>query len=165
MVCDLHSHYPMHLVPGLEHTTLELITSRHARARLLERGRAVLVGLAGRIGNYESFSSGPRVTVPRLREGNVGVAMSVLYSPFDEMDLSLRYGSPPQGRYVHALMRQLDAVEREVEEHEGSARIVRNPAELDDAVAAGEVALVHCVEGAFHLGDTPDGMEEAVSRL
>ena len=166
MVCDFHAHYAMHLVPGWEHTTLELITSQRARARLLDRGRAALVGLAGRVGNYETVSSGPRVTVPLLREGGVGVALSVLYSPFDEMDLSLRYGSPPQGRYLHTLMRQLESVERELEErHAATARIARNPAEMVEALAAGRVALVHCVEGAFHLGDTPEAMEESVAQL
>ena len=166
MVCDLHAHYPMHLVPGWDHTTFELLTSRWARARLLDRGRAALVALAGRLGNYETPSSGPRVTVPLLREGGVGVALSALYTPFDEMDLSLRYGSPPQGRYLHTLVRQLDAVEHEVaEQHARAARIARNPAELDGALAAGEVALVHCVEGAFHLGDTPEAMDQAVARL
>lgn len=166
MVCDLHAHYPMHLVPGFEHNTLDLITSRRARARLLDRLRAGMVGVAGRVANYESSSSGPRVTVPRLREGGVTVALSVLYSPFDEMDLSLRYGSPPVSRYVHTLLRQLDAVELEVSsEHAGAARIARNPAELDAALEAGEVALVHCVEGGFHLGPTPAEVDEAVTRL
>lgn len=166
MVCDLHAHYPMHLVPGWEHTTLELITSRRARARLLDRGRSALVGLAGKVGNYETPSSGPRVSVPLLREGGVGVALSVLYSPFDEMDLSLRYGSPPQARYLHTLVRQLEAVEREVaENHAGAARIARNPAEMDAALAVGELAIVHCVEGAFHLGATPAAMDEGVTHL
>lgn len=156
----------MHLVPGFDHAAYELVTSRKARARLLDRMRAVLVGLAGRLGNYESFSSGPRVTVPKLRQGRVGVALSVLYSPFDEMDLSLRYGSPPEPRYLHTLVRQLDAVEQEVAAaHAGQAAVARTPAELDAALEAGEVALVHCVEGAFHLGATPAAMEEGVERL
>lgn len=166
MVCDLHSHYPMHLVPGFDHAAYELVTSRRARARLLDRARGALVGVAGRLGNYESFSSGPRVTVAKLREGGVGVALSVLYSPFDEMDLALRYGSPPEERYFHTLMRQLDSVESEVAaNHAGQAVVARNPGELDAAIAAGEVALVHCVEGAFHVGATPAAMEEGVERL
>ena len=156
MVCDLHSHYPMHLVPGFDHAAYELVTSRRARAHLLDRARAGLVDIAGRVGNYESISSGPRVTVAKLREGRVGVALSVLYSPFDEMDLALRYGSPPEGRYFHTLVRQLDSVEAEVAaNHGGQAAVARNPAELDAAIAAGTVALVHCVEGAFHVGATP----------
>lgn len=166
MVCDLHAHYPMHLVPGFDHAVYELVTKRRARAALLERVRAGLVGFAGRLGNYESYSSGPRVTVPKLREGRVGVALSVLYSPFDEMDLSLRYGSPPQDRYLHTLIRQLDAVEEEVAaSHAGQARVARTPADLDAAIDAGEVALVHCVEGAFHAGSTPAAMEAGVERL
>lgn len=166
MFCDLHAHYPMHLVPGFDHAAYELVTSRRARARLLDRVRGRMLGIAGRIGNYESFASGPRVTVPKLRDGRVGVALSVLYSPFDEMDLSLRYGSPPQERYFHTLLRQLDAVESELAaEHAGRAMVARNPAELDAAIAAGEVALVHCVEGAFHVGATPAAMEEGVERL
>jgi microsomal dipeptidase-like Zn-dependent dipeptidase len=36
---------------------------------------------------------------------------------------------------------------------------------MDEALAAGKVAFVHCVEGAFHLGDTPDAMEGAVAQL
>lgn len=166
MVCDLHAHYAMHLVPGFEDRLLDLVLTRRARARLLDRGRAALVGLVGRVGNYESFSSGPRVTVPLLRAGDVRIALSVLYSPFDEMDLSLRYGSPPQRRYLPTLIRQLEAVEREVaERHAGRARVARTPAELDEALGAGEVALVHCVEGAFHVGDTPAAMEDGVRRL
>jgi microsomal dipeptidase-like Zn-dependent dipeptidase len=166
MVCDLHSHYPMHLVPGFEHAAYELVTSRRARARLLDRARAGLVGIAGRVGNYESFSSGPRVTVPKLREGRVGVALSVLYSPFDEMDLALRYGSPPLERYFHTLMRQLESVEADVaDSHAGQATVARTPAELDAAIASGTIALVHCVEGAFHVGATPAAMEEGVERL
>lgn len=166
MVCDLHAHYPMHLVPGFDHAVYELVGSRQARARLLDRARAGLVGIAGRVGNYESFSSGPRVTVPSLRAGGVGVALSVLYSPFDEMDLSLRYGSPPEPRYLHTVLRQLESVEEEVAaEHAGAATVARTPAELDAAIGRGEVALVHCVEGAFHVGATPAAMEEGVERL
>jgi membrane dipeptidase len=98
VIADLHAHYPMHLMPAGEGTVFDLITSRRARARLLDRIRAWTVELAGRLANYESYSSGPRVTIPNLRAGGVGVALSVLYSPFDEIDLSVEYGSPPERR-------------------------------------------------------------------
>ena len=88
MIADLHSHYPMHLVPRAEADALRRVRSPKARWRLLDRIRAVLVGAASRFANYASFESGPRVTIPQLRAGEVRVAFSVLYSPFDEFDLS-----------------------------------------------------------------------------
>ena len=135
-------------------------------ARALHARGAHVVLSGRRREALESLSSGPRVTVAKLREGRVGVALSVLYSPFDEMDLALRYGSPPEARYFHTLVRQLDSVEAEVAaNHAGQAVVARNPAELDAAIASGTVALVHCVEGAFHVGATPAAMEEGVERL
>src|SRR5919106_1380640 len=104
----------MHLVPAAGRDVLRFVTSPRARWRLLDRLRANLVGLASRVANYESFESGPRVTVPLLRSGGVGVALSVLYSPFDEMDLTLRYPGEPQEHYFRTLLRQLEAVERDI---------------------------------------------------
>jgi microsomal dipeptidase-like Zn-dependent dipeptidase len=37
--------------------------------------------------------------------------------------------------------------------------------ELDAALAAGATALVHCVEGGFHLGATPEEVERNVAEL
>lgn len=166
MIADFHAHYPMHLVPGGRHTTLDLILSKRARARLLDRIRVGLVSIAGRFANYESFSSGPRVSVPLMREGGVGVVLSVLYSPFDEMDMTLRYGSPPDPRYFPTLVRQLEDVEAEIAaKFADQAAIARNPSELDTALAAGKLALVHCVEGGFHLGATPEAVERNVREL
>lgn len=166
MIVDLHAHYPMHLMPEGRDSTWRVVTSTHARARLLDRIRASMLRTAGRIANYQSFSSGPRVTVPNLRAGDVGVALSVLYSPFDEMDLALRYGSPPLPRYIHSLLRQLTDVERDIgATWPDQAAIARTPAELDAALDAGKVALVHSVEGGFHLGDTPEAVDRAVTEL
>src|SRR5204862_5590853 len=112
---------------------------------------SALFRLASRFGNYASFDSGPRVTVPLLRSGGVGVALSVLYSPFDEMDLGKRYPAPPDATYFPSLVRQLEDVEAEVaREFTGLARVVHRPAEIDAALGGGEVALIHCVEGGFH---------------
>jgi microsomal dipeptidase-like Zn-dependent dipeptidase len=165
VIADLHSHYPMHLVPGGPDAA-RLVRSPRARRRLLDRVRALIVGLASRFANYESFEAGPRVTVPLLRAGDVRVVFSVLYSPFDEFDLALPYGSPPIERYLGSVLRQLELVERDVERNFAAhATIAHDPRELDAALAAGRIALVHCVEGGFHLGGTPEEVERAVERL
>ena len=165
MIADLHSHYPMHLVPGGPDAA-RLVRSPRARRRFLDRIRALIVGLASRFANYESFEAGPRVTVPLLRAGDVRVVFSVLYSPFDEFDLALPYGSPPTAEYVGSVLRQADLVERDVERNfAAQAAIAHDPRELDATLATGKIALVHCVEGGFHLGANPEEVEAAVERL
>jgi len=166
VIVDLHSHYPMHLEPEGEADVLKLVGSPGGRWRLLDRVRSALVRLASRFGNYPSFESGPRVTVPLLRSGGVGVALSVLYSPFDEMDLSKPYSAPPDATYFPSLLRQLEDVEAEVaRDFTGLARVVHRPAEIDAALGGGEVALVHCVEGGFHLGGTVEEIDRNVTEL
>jgi microsomal dipeptidase-like Zn-dependent dipeptidase len=166
VIADLHSHYPMHLVPRGEPDALRLIRSPRARRRLLDRIRAALVGVASRFANYESFESGPRVTVPLLRAGDVRVVLSVLYSPFDEFDLSRPYGAPPASSYLDTLLRQLETVERDIAtEFSGQATVAHDPGELDTALAQGRIALVHCVEGGFHLGGTPPEVERGIGEL
>ncbi len=166
MIADLHSHYPMHLVPPGEADPVKLIRSPRARWRLLDRIRALLVGLASRFANYESFESGPRVTVPLLRAGDIRIVLSVLYSPFDEFDLSRPYGAPPATDYLNTVVRQLESVERDIaNEFAGQAVVARDPRDLEAGLAAGKIVLVHCVEGGFHLGGTPPEVERAVGEL
>lgn len=74
----------------------------------------MLVALASRFGNYRSFFSGPRVTMDSLREGEVRLALSVLYSFFDELELSKPYPAVPKSSYIDTLLRQLEKVEQEV---------------------------------------------------
>lgn len=90
--------------------------TRRQAVRRRDRLRAWIVGLLGRFSNYESFESGPRVTVSSLREGDVRVVLSVLYSPFDKMDLDQPYGAAPQESYLGALTRQLELVEQDIAE-------------------------------------------------
>ena len=166
MIVDLHAHYAMHLLPQTQGTPIDLFSTAEGRERLRDRVRARLIGLASRFGNYRSFESGPRVTMPQLREGDVGVALSVLYSFFDELDLDAPYGAPPESGYLPRLMRQLDAVETDIREHhEGEAVVVGDPASLEEELDHGRVALVHCVEGGFHLGETPESVDQAVTVL
>jgi microsomal dipeptidase-like Zn-dependent dipeptidase len=166
VIADLHAHYAMHLVPDDRGEPLDLLVTAKRRARLTDRVRALLVGLASRFGNYRSIDSGPRVTISGLEQGGVRVVLSVLYSFFDELDLDAPYGARPEAGYLPRLVHQLDLVERDLaENHAGTAGIARNPAELDAAVEAGLVAMVHCIEGGFHLGATPEAVDTAVTEL
>ena len=166
MIVDLHAHYAMHLVPEAAGTPIGIFSTTKGRGRLRDRVRARLIGLASRFANYRSFESGPRVTVSKLREGRVGVALSVVYSFFDELDLDAPYGAPPEPGYLPRLIRQLDMVETDIEEHHpAEAVVVRDRAALDEEVANGRVALIHCVEGGFHLGQTPEAVDRAVATL
>jgi microsomal dipeptidase-like Zn-dependent dipeptidase len=161
MIIDLHAHYPMHLRPRRGEPLVD-----HLDARVL--------GTASRFWNHESRSSGPRVTVERMRGGDVGAALSVLCTPLLEFGgrftrrYSHRppYGCPPDDSYFPVLLRQLERVERHVGEHHADrVAIVRTPVELDAALAGGRLALVHCVEGGFSLGATPASVARAVRTL
>lgn len=154
----------MHLVPRARIRILRLLRSRRERRRLREWLRAILVGLASLFANYRSLFSGPRVRVSYMRAGRVGVALSVLYSFFDEVDVD--EGAQPRQGYLKSITDQVQVVERQVaEHHRDEAAVVHNPKELDAAKRGGKLALVHSVEGGFHLGPTPTKVEEAVNQL
>jgi microsomal dipeptidase-like Zn-dependent dipeptidase len=166
MILDLHAHYPMHLVPEERRSTLDVLVTGKGRARWRDRIRALLVGLASRFANYRSFEAGPRVTVEGLRSGDVGAILSVLYSFFDELDLDSPYGADPEAGYLNRLIRELEVVEKDIAEHHaGEATVAHSFAELQAALGAGTTALIHCVEGGFHLGPTPEAVEHGVAEL
>jgi microsomal dipeptidase-like Zn-dependent dipeptidase len=165
VIADLHAHYAMHLVPDGK-GTVELAATARGRRRRRDRLRALLVGFASRFANYRSFGSGPRVTLSSLREGGVGVVLSPLYSPFDEVDLDEPYGAKPENDYIDSILSQADLVEQNLAEAHGStAALARNPREIDAARDEGKIAFVHAVEGGFHLGGTPEAVDGAVTRL
>jgi microsomal dipeptidase-like Zn-dependent dipeptidase len=166
LIVDLHAHYAMHLIPRATGTPIDLFSTAKGRGRLRDRVRARLIGLASRFANYRSFESGPRVTIPQLRQGEVCVALSVVYSFFDELDLDAPYGAPPGAGYLPRLMRQLDMVEADIREHHADEAVVaHDPAMLDKRLGSGRVALVHCVEGGFHLGDSAAAVDRGVTEL
>jgi microsomal dipeptidase-like Zn-dependent dipeptidase len=155
MIVDWHAHYPMQVVQDLTpHSTVDRMRRVRGRATLGDRIRALILDLASRIGSDRDEHSGPRITVAGLAEADVGVMMSVLFRPFEEMDLSKPYAAPPESRYFPALLRDLDAVERHVAAlADRRLRLAHDRAELEACLADGVTALVHCVEGGFHLGD------------
>lgn len=164
MIVDLHAHYPMHVVSDGRASLWRLLRSRRGRRRLRNLVRALLVGIASRFANYRSFLSGPRVRVEYMREGQVGVALSVLYSFFDEIDAL--DGTLPEASYVDNLEEQLGTVQAHVAaEHGNEVVVATNPRQMSAAERQGKLALVHCVEGGFHLGGSPEQVRAAVGRL
>jgi microsomal dipeptidase-like Zn-dependent dipeptidase len=109
-----------------------------------------------------------RVSLERLRHGNVRFVLSVLYQPFAELD----FGKWPEGRpedgYFGALTDQLEAVERELTKLDPKGelhRIIGSDADLKAARESGQTAFMHCVEGGFHLGDNTTDVRRNVGVL
>lgn len=168
MLADLHAHYPMHVVADVTpRTALDSMRRVRGRPFAYDKTRALTLKIASRLLSDRTWWSGYRITVPYLREGDVTIAFSVLYRPFEEMDLSKRYDAPPNAGYFTHLLNDL----RTVEDHVATAqdptqiRVAHNRSELDASLAAGATVLVHCVEGGFHLGDTPRQVADNVAIL
>jgi microsomal dipeptidase-like Zn-dependent dipeptidase len=169
VIADLHCHYPMHVL-AREPTNppLDGMVRVAGRPRWLNRLRASVLALAARLLNYRRFSDRWRVRLQGLEQGDVRVVLSVLYEPFAEMDLDEWPGSKPEDGYYRDLRRQLEAVEAELAQLDPTGnrhRVVRRAQDLDDALATGRVAILHCIEGGFHLGHTVADVERHVAEL
>jgi membrane dipeptidase len=162
MWVDLHAHYPMHVVSGeAADDAVSLMRTVRGRRTLGDRARAAVLWLAMKVGSDKTLTSGPRISVGKLAAGKVGLAMSVLYCPFEEIDLGKPYAAPPEPDYFGGLLEDMAAVEKEVATHgESTIRIVTDLGQLDRCLEDGAIALVHAVEGGFHLGDG----EEEIAR-
>lgn len=161
MIVDLHAHYPLHL----------LTTGPEPPRRVRDGAwsprdwiRGPVLRIANRIANYPGGGEAPAVTIENLVRSRVRIVFSALYAPFDEMDLTVPYAAPPQPHYMDDLLQQIDLVEASVAGR-GDVAVARSPAELDDAVRADRVALVHAVEGGFHLGASEADVEKNVALL
>jgi microsomal dipeptidase-like Zn-dependent dipeptidase len=165
MIADLHAHYPMRVINEMDpETAAKLMKAPGPTMR--DRIQALVLKIANRMFNYPSWDGTYRITPETLRAGGVGLAMSVLLRPFDEMDLDTHYGAPPEPDYFPRLIDDLEAVEQEVATQDRSQiRIVHNRTELDECIAAGATALVHAVEGGCLLGDTDAEIEANCAEL
>ena len=160
MFADLHAHYPMRVVTDVDPGTTSSLMRKGKKATLRDRVQALVLRVAQEVGNFPSWDGTYRITPEKLQAGDIGLAMSVLFRPFDEMDLGKRYAAPPDEDYFGRLIEDLESVEAEVKEHgPGKVRIAHDRAELDAGIAAGVPTLVHAVEGGFHLGDTDAEIE------
>lgn len=156
MWADWHAHYPMHVIsdvdPGSVAERMRTIRGRHT---LRERFQAFVIWGAMKLGSDATLSSGHRISIEKMVEGNVGLALSVLFRPFEEVDFDKPYAAAPDSDYFDLLLEDLDTVEKEVASHgDSTIRIVTSLEQLDACLGAGAIALVHAVEGGFHLGDS-----------
>jgi microsomal dipeptidase-like Zn-dependent dipeptidase len=145
--------------------TLEKMVRIRRRSRRVDKLRAWVLAVAARLFNFRRFSDRWRVDLEGLEAGGVRVVLSVLYQPFAELDLDEPYGAPPEAGYFADLVAQIDAVERDLAGLDPSGArhvIARRPADLE---SGDRVAFVHCVEGGFHLGRTPEAVERHVGEL
>jgi microsomal dipeptidase-like Zn-dependent dipeptidase len=157
---DLHIHFPMRLLGGVEAPADVVRKMVRVRARDDGKLRAAVLAIAARLFNFRDWDGTWRVDVPKLERGEVKVACSVLYRPFSELDLDEPYGAPPQSAYYDRLIELMDATEREVEA--SGHIVVRSAADLE---RDGKIAFVHCIEGGFHLGATPEEVTRHVREL
>jgi microsomal dipeptidase-like Zn-dependent dipeptidase len=121
--------------------------------------RAAVLAIAARMFNFRDWNGSWRVTPQLLEQGEVSIACSVLYRPFSEMDLDEPYAAPPESAYYGKLIELLDATEAEVERN-GDV-VVRTAADLEQP----RMRFVHCIEGGFHLGATPEEITAHVHEL
>ncbi len=150
----------MHLLPGPRQRT-------HERVRVWSRRRwqARVVDLISRVANYQGPGGTPAVTEELMRAGDVGVVLSVLYAPFDEMDLQRPYGAPPTDGYFCDILAELQLVEDHVAARSDEIAIARSPAELDALAGDGRLTLIHCIEGGFQLGEDEQAVRNHVRVL
>jgi microsomal dipeptidase-like Zn-dependent dipeptidase len=162
-VVDLHVHYPMRLLGGVENPRDVLKGMTRVAARDEGKLRAAVLALAARAFNFRHWDTTWRVDEKLLEQGEVTVACSVLYRPFSELDLDEPFGAPPEAAYYDKLLEQLDATERAVQA--AGHIVVKSADDLQKARDEHKIAFVHCIEGGFHLGAEPDEVAEHVREL
>jgi microsomal dipeptidase-like Zn-dependent dipeptidase len=160
MLVDLHAHFPMHLLPDEQQRTHE-----RARTWWRQRWQGRVVELISRVANYQGPGDSPSVTEQQMREGDVGVALSMLYQPFSEIDLTESYGAPPRESYFNAILDQRQTVEDYVAGHAGEVAIAHSVSELDALLGTGVPILIHAIEGGFQLGRDPAEVRRNVQQL
>jgi len=156
---DLHIHFPMRLLGGVEAPRDVIEGMTRVRGREDGKLRAAVLAIAARLFNFRDWDGSWRVTPQLLARGEVTIACSVLYRPFSELDLAEPFAAPPESAYYPKLIELLDATEQEIERN--GHVVVRTAADLQDS----RMRFVHCIEGGFHLGATPEQVTAHVHEL
>jgi len=155
-IADLHCHYPMHVVPG---DLNPRGTHEGLLGRLLTLVDSDLLRTLNRAFNSAEWDSGWRVDLQGLIDANARLVWSVLYWPAAEFEIGSLLESGPKTEFYEDIMSLLAAVEAdvakqatEIEERTGNPvqyTFVKKWADLE----GDGIKFVHCVEGAFQLGD------------
>jgi microsomal dipeptidase-like Zn-dependent dipeptidase len=125
---DLHAHFPMQLkYPPL--------ATDPRRDKLLGQ----LLRIARRLASFDPLR-GARVTLRDAKKARVGFG-SVLHDPANEFC--------PASMPFANIREQLRLTESAIDDR--AFRIVRTPAELEDAIAQDLLPVFHCLEGGFSL--------------
>ncbi len=168
-VVDLHAHFPMQFDADqsfARHFASLGKRRRRANEPFADKVKFAILSFADKYFNRAKPTAGHAVTIDTLHRGNVGLALSVAYLPFEELDLGEPYASPPHDDYFGELHRLLRVVEDKVrDDPTGHARVVRTFAEFQAARDEGKVALVHAVEGGFHVGASDGAIATHVEKL
>lgn len=160
MLVDLHAHFPMHLLADEQQRTHE-----RARAWWRQRIQGMVVDVISRIANYQGPGDTPSVTPTLMRDGDVGIVLSMLYQPFNEMDLEQRYGAPPREHYFTDVIDQREVVEDYAKAHPDEVAIAHSPQELRALRSEGIPILIHAIEGGFQVGRDVDEIRRNVRIL
>ena len=162
MLVDMHGHFPMHLLEDDRQRAHERLTKwfRHL-------WRGLVVELINLFANYQGPGDTPSVSEQEMRAGDVRVTLSVLYQPFDEMDLTQAYAAPPLQSYFDDILNQRETVEDYVNTPGRDVLIAHSAAELDEHLVAadGPPILIHAIEGGFHIGNDPAEVQGHVHTL
>jgi microsomal dipeptidase-like Zn-dependent dipeptidase len=173
VIADMHCHYPTHLLaedPGLElaaaDPATQAMTKVSGRPGWVNKLRALALKVAANILNYEDDRW--RVSLDELERGDVRAVFSVLMEPGAEYDFDEPYGAAPEDTYFGDILHRLKGVEddlKRIDPDRKRHRIVASEAELDETIAAGKVAFMHCIEGGFLLGRSPKEIQHNVALL
>ena len=163
MLVDLHAHFPMHVEVGDKKPPHN--THKSARALWRRRWESWVVELLSLVFNYQGPGDTPSVTQQLMRKGDVGVVLSMLYWPFDEMDFKAGYGAAPLEKYFGDILAQRDAVEGYVADHSHDLVIAHSWKELDQHLGKGIPILVHAIEGGFQAGRDSAEITRNVAKL
>ena len=150
--------------PTLEH----MVRVRGRRQPWVAKLRAATLAFAARLFNYRKYSDTWRVDLDGLQKGDVRVVLSVLYQPFDEMDLDELPGAPPEESYYDNLLGQLGDVEKELSRLDPQQKrhvVVQSADDLAQLSTSKRVGFLHCVEGGFHLGGNVEDIDRRVEEL
>lgn len=166
-IADLHCHYPMRVSADTSKRAVAVRRACSGDSALIDHLRAFAILTAARLLNFQAPWTSWRVTFRGLEQGGAGLVLSVLYDPVYEL-LVMPGKQRPRATAFKGLLCQLRCVEADLahaDPDEVSHRIVRSRAQLEETLASGRMAFVHCVEGGLHLGDDVNDVEENIAVL